>query len=243
MGNIIREILDSAGISVVEAAEISGVPKSNIYRYLSHEAAPTLEVIREIARACNLAVDLTLTPLSDPQAAVAAKWILGASDTQPQGEAAEWVSRIERQHCDTDDEVIEFAGRAANPLHRPGAQYFRGTVSALTVASAGDVTGSDWALSGAPVLEALGLDPSGLPIILWARDAVSAGRAMKNSAVALPLVDGANIVIVPAETGELLGATALDGVRIVSVLQGLLDVGGISDTAREQVRLYVERMQ
>ena len=86
-------------------------------------------------------------------------------------------------------------------------------------------------------------NPSGLPVILWSQDVDKAGRAMEKSAVRLPLVDGANIIIVPARAGELFDATELDGVRIVSVLQGLLDVVGISDTSREQVRSYVERMK
>jgi transcriptional regulator with XRE-family HTH domain len=243
MGNIVREMLDSAGFSVIEAAEISGVPKSNIYRYLSNEAAPTIEVVSELALACNLSLELRLAPLSDPHAAEAAKWVLGASAKEPIGEVNKWVSRIERQHFESEFDVIEFAGRASNPLHRQGAQYFRGSVNALTVASAGEMTGKDWALSGSPVLEALELNPVGIPLILWAADAEKAGRAMEKSAARLPLVDGANITIVPALSGELQDSSELEGIRIVSVLQGLLDVVGISDTSREQVLAYVERMK
>jgi transcriptional regulator with XRE-family HTH domain len=243
MGNIVREMIDSAGLSVLDIAENSGVPKSNIYRYLSNEAAPTLEVVSELALACNFSLELRLAPLSDPHAAEAAKWVLGATSKQPDGESEQWVSRIERHHCENEFEVIEFAGRASNPLHRQGAQYFRGNVNALTVASAGDMTGKEWALSGSSVLEALELDPAGIPLILWVADDVTAGRAMEKSATRLPLVDGANIIIVPALTGELQDSSELDGVRIVSVLQGLLDVVGISDTSRQQVLTYVERMK
>lgn len=243
MGSLIREMLDTAGISVLEAAEISGVPKSNIYRYLHGDAAPPLGVIEELALACNLSVELKLAPLSDPHAAQAAKLVLGATQAQADGEVSRWISRISRQNFTLDFEIIEFAGRASNPLHRQGAQYFRGNVNALTVASAGEMTGSDWALSGAPVLEALDLNLVGLPIILWATDVAQAARAMSKSAVELPLVDGANIVIVPALSGELDDATELEGVRIVSVIQGLLDVVGISDNAREQVLAYTESMK
>jgi hypothetical protein len=105
------------------------------------------------------------------------------------------------------------------------------------------MTGKDWALSGSPVLEALELNPVGIPLILWAANAEKAGRAMEKSAARLPLVDGANITIVPALSGELQDSSELEGIRIVSVLQGLLDVVGISDTSREQVLAYVERMK
>lgn len=243
MGNIVRDILDSTRLRVLEVAEYSGVPKSNIYRYLKGDAEPTLSVLQEIAHAAGVDLSLGVRPLSDGAAAEAVKVILGNSLDDSGHDVQEWVERITRRKPASGSDVIEFGGQASNVLHRAGAYYFRGNLSVLTIASAGDFTDKPWALSGAPVLEALNLDAADAPTILWAVDAESAARALEKSATPLPQPDGANIVLVPAihnETGEV---TVRGGIRLVSVLQGLIDVISLNDTVRQQVRQYLEKSE
>jgi transcriptional regulator with XRE-family HTH domain len=241
MGNLVREMLDMAQLSVMDAAVYSGVPKSNIYRYLSGEAEPTLAVLEEIARACDLSLDIAPKRLSDPYAAQAVKNMLEPSDTEAPSEVLSWIERITRRHPHNDYDVIHIGGVAAAPTYRHGAHYFRGDIHTLTVASAGDFTNKNWALSGAPVLEALDLSGAFIPVVLWAEDADLAAAALKQSATELPHPDGANILIVPAHHGECDGSIAMAGVRLVSVLQGLIDVVSFGDEAAGLVRTYLER--
>lgn len=243
MGNIVREILDSTGQTVRDVAVNSGVPKSTLYRYLAGEADPSWTVVHEIAMACNLTLQIALQPLSDPRAAQAAKYLLGAFTDAPNDEVMQWVERLKRRAPANDFEIIAQAGQASNPLHREGAHFFRGNVNSLTIASAGDITGKDWALSGAPVLDALNKESSNLPTLLWAEDAAGAAQALSKSCLPLPRFDGANVLVLPAIHNELDGATELSGVRIVSVLQGLLDVVDLSEEAREHVRQYMAETQ
>lgn len=240
MGNIVRDLLDTAQLSVLDAAVYSGIPKSNIYRYLSDEAEPTLSVLQELARACNVSLELAFRHLSDPNAALAAKYVLGVIEGEPSPEVQAWVERINRRQPQTEYEVIHIAGVAAAPSFRDGAHYFRGDIRTLTVASAGDFTGKDWALSGAPVLEALDEAGVTIPVLLWADDADRAAHALDRSATRLPEPDGANILVVPARHGELDRAQVLAGIRIVSVLQGVLDVVSFGDEAAHLVRTYLE---
>lgn len=243
MGNIVQEILDAANVSVLDAAAYSGIPKSNIYRYLNAEAEPTIAVIQELCLACNLKLETLLLPLSDPNAAEAVKHILGASQLPITKEIESWIHRIERKSPQSNFEFILFGGRASNPLNREGATFYRTEANALTIASAGEVTGKPWALSGAPVLEALDLEVLTTPTILWAEDSDAAVEAFMHSASKVPQADGANVVIVPAHNGELENTTEIEGIKIVSVLQGLLDVVSLSEEVAQQVRFYLEEVK
>ena len=243
MGNLVRDILDSAQLSVLEVAEYSGVPKSNIYRYLKGDAEPTLSVLQEIALAAGVDLGVVVRTLSDGDASEAVKIILGVSSEVTSDGVQEWVERITRRKPASGWDVLDIGGQASNVLHRAGAHYFRGNLSVLTIASAGDFTDKQWALSGAPALEALGLERTDAPTILWAVDAEGAARALKKSATPLPQPDGANIVVVHAIHKELEEVTVREGIRLVSVLQGLIDVISLHSTTKQQVRQYLEKSE
>lgn len=237
MGNILRDIVEQSGLSVLELATVSGVPKSNIYRYLSGQAEPSVDVLQELARGADLSVQVNIVPLSEGEAGLAARVLLGDASGDISVPVQEWIARLQRNE-DTDIGKVLRAGRAAAPLWRQGAHYFRGDVTTLTIASAGDISGGKWALSGAPVLEALGEDEVRVPTLLWCEQPDAVAQALRESMREVPQPDGAHVVVVPAIHSELVGALSLEGVWIVSLLQGLVDLAGLGADAREAVRRY-----
>ncbi len=226
MGNLVQQVVDHSGLSVVELASVSGIPKSNIYRYLSGQAEPTVDVLRELAMGAQLSLNLQVAPLSEGEASRAARSFLGELDIPNHPETDQWIERIQRG-SPTDADLVVRAGQAANPLWRKGARYFRGGPTTLAIASAGDISGGKWALSGAPVLEALGLAEVPVPTLLWCERPDESAQALSSSMREVPQPDGAQVIVLPAIHSELEGARAVEGIWLVSVLQGLLDLAGL----------------
>ena len=119
--------------------------------------------ICELALAAGFELVLSLAPLSDPDAARAARVLLdpryAASFVLSGGsiEVDAWVEGLHRWVPGGDPiDIVRTAGQSSSLLHRPGAVFLRGHATELKLASAGDFSGQSWLLSGAAVIDRIG---------------------------------------------------------------------------------------
>ncbi len=95
---IAHQIRDRGMISASRLSARSGVSRSTMHRVDSGEGDLALRTLRELAIAAGLDLDLNLVPLSDPDAATAARRLLGdpsLSDEVDDGVLA-WEQRLPR---------------------------------------------------------------------------------------------------------------------------------------------------
>lgn len=167
------------GLSAADVARRAGINRSTLHRITRGAVEPSLSTLRELAIVHGLDVSVQLRPLSDPDAADAARLLLdpdmgpaaesdvesdGAAGGGPSSGVREWVDRLgrvadlARPPADGDDtpvilKILSVAGRAADLRRRPGAVLLQGRRDALRLASAGEASGARWAVSGGAALE------------------------------------------------------------------------------------------
>ena len=220
---------------MAEYARRAGLNRSTIHRFETGTTAPTLASLRELAIVHGWDLDIALRPLSDPDAATAARILLDGAfaDVEPTAAQARWAERLSA----TEDpiEITTMAGRASAPQHRPGAVFMRSNAPlmhskahALRLASAGDATNGRWALSGAAGFAALDMDvPARAPSLLWVDDPERAARTMLDTHTRSASADTAHVILVPADDSVLTGAWTAGTVHYAAPMQMLLDGFGI----------------
>lgn len=215
-------------MSVVEYAREAGVNRSTIYRIVNGEVEPSISLMRELAIAHGLDIDITLRPLSDPDAAIAARILLDAAfdgheATEPE---RQWLRRLDRHNDPLH--IVRSAGAASAPAHRPGAILLRGPSDALRLASAGHASGGQWAVSGRAALEA-GQEnaPRRAPSILWATEPDRAARMLGDTHRQVTSAANAHVIVVPAPKPVFVDTWQSGAVRIVAPIQMLLDCIGL----------------
>ena len=227
-------------ISDAELSRRSGASRSTIHRIDAGSVHPTLRTLRELAIAAGLDLQVDYRPLSDPAAARAARFRLdSAFDREPKtSEDVEWLERLTRI-ADADDPiaVVTEAGRATDLHHRDGAILLSQSVTALRLASAGDATGGDWAVSGRVALAAINETEGATgigPDVLYVADPQRAWRLLE----APPRADhvaAVALVIAPLRDEHLVDSWERDRARFVAPIQILLDCmglgGGLAETA------------
>lgn len=234
----VAEALRAAtSLGVPEIAARSGMSRPTLYRVLAG-ASPRVDDLRELAIACGFDLDTSLTALSDPLAAVAARSILGDPDV------GEWVQELEgwrerlrrftatRPDADDGVTILEEAGRASAPAHRRGAAHLRAAAWDIDrLVSAGRASGGDWALSGWAALDALGVDTSG-PTMVWAPDARGFAQLLGDT-FASARDDHFDLVVVPAHPSVFVGSVEVEDVRLVAPLQAQIDAVGLGGSLRD----------
>lgn len=227
-------------ISDAELSRRSGASRSTIHRIDVGAVHPTLRTLRELAIAAGLDLQVDYRPLSDPGAARAARFLLDdAFDRIPKTtEDVEWLERLSRV-VDTDDpiSVVTEAGRATDLHHRDGAILLDHSVAALRLASAGDATGFDWAVSGRAALAAINETDhvTGIgPDVLYVVDPQRAWRLLEAPPRARHPA-AVRLIIAPLRDEHLVDSWASGRVRFVAPIQILLDClsmgGGLQETA------------
>jgi len=229
MQRVVEELLEhTRGISASALARRAGVNRSTLHRIETGKVEPTVATLRELAIACGLDLTMSLVPLSDPDAAAAARQLLdvASSDLQPTDGVREWIARLERTSDDGDPvSIVVEAGHASTLLAREGTALFRGDSSALRLASAGDATGGRWAVSGAAAM-ALTHDVRG-PSILWTDDVGRAGGILQSTHDRVTAAPNAQVIVAPLTDAVYVDAFTVGAVRYVAPVQMILDCFGL----------------
>jgi transcriptional regulator with XRE-family HTH domain len=223
----IAEWIVESGLTRSEIARRAGVARTTLDRIESGEGNPTLATLDDIAYACGKSIDIIDRPLCDPAAAEAARVLLDA-DYEPydRHSVGVWARRLERAVPDSDPvAVLTAAAHASSVLRRRDTTTVTGNLTDLAVASAGDGSRGDYALSGAP-----GLGMKGT-ILLWAEDAPVAARLLVETAKRAPQrAHNITVIVAPARANLFQNAFTTDrGIRFVAPLQIMLDNIGLGD--------------
>jgi transcriptional regulator with XRE-family HTH domain len=236
MQHVVQDILETSGVSISSLATRSGVARSSQYRILDGSMDPTAGTLRELALAAGLDLRIDLAPLSDPDAARAARVMLDSHFAIPLTKEIDgWVRRLKRWV--PDDEPIEIArtaGLSSSLLKRSGATFLNGSVSELKLASAGEFTKQRWLLSGVPVIDRIAADSNMVDdgiFVAYSADARRFVRLLDHVEVVRP--EKANLVVVPY-TDDLEQDAWHDGsIQLVAPIQGLIDAFGLGGQLAE----------
>lgn len=239
--DLVRGWLSDAGLNASTSARRAGVSASTLHRILTEQVDPSVGTLREIAISCGVDLVVTSRPISEWRAAAAARWMLEDGYVAPDDEIVEWQSRLVRlAQSDNPVDVVNVAALASAPLHRPGATWFTGTTNVGRIASAGDATGGQWALSGAAGLY---LPESGEPAppvtILWCGDVRGATQHLTDSEVRFTnRAEHTTLVVVRGEPELFAGSFTKGLVRYAAPIQIVLDClslgGAVASDAREE---------
>jgi transcriptional regulator with XRE-family HTH domain len=215
----------TSGLTRTEVARRAGLARSTMLRVDNGTVSPTVATLRELAIACGLDVEITTRTLSDPAAAEAARSMLenGYVVTDPVA-TAQWVERLTRMAGNEPVDIVRAAGVASTLRARRGAHYFKGKVPMLRVASAGDATDLDWAISGGPPLGAAGTT------VLWSADADLAARFLGEAMSITSEPREADVIVAPSHPGIYVDSWMDTLVRYVAPIQMLLDAFGLEES-------------
>lgn len=237
-------VLD-AGLNAATAARRAGVSASTLHRILSDQVDPSVGTLREIAIGCGLDLSISSRPLSDWRAAAAARSMLEEGYVVPEGEIAAWQSRLTRLAQGNDPiELVSAAARASAPLHREEAAWFSGSMTVGTVASAGDASAGEWALSGAAglYLPELGkLTPA--ITVLWCTDVRAVSQLLAASEVrSTDRVDRVTLAAVRGEPELFEGSFKRGLVHYAAPIQIIIDCfslgGPVAVDARKEAMTW-----
>jgi transcriptional regulator with XRE-family HTH domain len=230
VAGMVRGWLESSGLSPAAAARRAGVSASTVHRILNDLVDPAVGTLHEIALACGVQVDLATRPLSDPMAAAAARTLLEGGYQPPAGRCvAAWRERLRRMAGSTDPvDLVRSAAVASAPLRRPGAVLFNGEVALARVASAGDASKGQWAISGAAGLH---LPPPGAAVppvtILWCEDVRTVMHLLADTELRQSHRLGQAVLAVILAEPELFAGSFTEGIiRYAAPIQIILDCAG-----------------
>jgi transcriptional regulator with XRE-family HTH domain len=239
---VVRGWLESSGLSPAAAARRAGVSASTVHRILNDLVDPSVGTLHEIALACGVQVDLTARPLSDPRAAAAARALLERGYQPPSGPGVTaWQERLRRMAGSTDPvDLVRSAAVASGPLRRPGAVLLNGEVALVRVASAGDASKGQWAISGAAGLRLPPPSAAVPPVtILWCEDVRTVMHLLADTELRQSHRPGRTVLAVIAAEPELFAGSFTEGIiRYAAPIQIILDCvgqgGALADEAIEE---------
>lgn len=236
MEHLVERMLKDSGLSASALARRSGVSRSSQFRIETGAVDPGLGTLRELALAAGFDLNVELAPLSDPDAARAARVILDEGyDPSPSRAVSDWVARLKRWVSDGDPvEIVRVAGISSSLLKRRGSSYLTGQVDDLKLASAGASSGAPWLLSGSGVLSRMqetGDGPVAGPYIVYTGDMHRFLRVLDNMTPARP---EKALVVVTEYSVDLESDIWGDGpLRMVAPIQALIDGFGIGGELAE----------
>lgn len=241
-GSIAEQVdtwLSQSTLSAAQIAARAGVSGSTVHRIRNGLVDPSVGTLRDIAIACGLSIDIASRPLSDALAAEAARSILEEGFT-PTSDVSDWKARLTRS-THTPREILRAASEAANPLARPGAKHFAGKVTTGLLASAGSMSGGDWAVSGTaglilPVERQEAVDGHNL---LWVADADSATKLIRASLREVPHPAAAQLTVIAADNWLFQNSFEHESVRYPAPIQIMLDCLAIGDTTSQRAEEIV----
>lgn len=234
----VREWIAGTGLSSAAVARRAGVSASTLHRIINNQVDPAVGTLTEIAAACGLDMDLTTRPLSSPLAAAAVRSLLEESYPSPTSlDVQQWVQRLQRMAAGSEPlDLVRAAASASSPLHRPSAVLLSGQVTVGRLASAGDASQGQWALSGAAGLYLPPhADPAPAVTILWCEDARRTASLLSDAMTPTDRRERASIAVIAAEPELFTGAFQQGIVRYAAPLQIIVDClsqgGRVADDA------------
>lgn len=220
--------LPPEGTTARDFARIVGVNRSTLHRIAAGDVQPTIATLRELAIAHGLELQLATSPLSDPDAAAAARVLL--DDAHPEAVSAgirDWVERLARRSpSGAPIEILRSAAEASSLRHRDGAVYLRGSDVARRLASAGEASRGRWAVSGRAAL-ALSNPAAVGPSVLWVEDVERAGRLLGDTHTPAAAARSAQVIVAELNDSVEVDAFELGWARYVAPVQMLLDCIGL----------------
>jgi transcriptional regulator with XRE-family HTH domain len=242
-GDMVQGWLLSADLNAFTVARRAGVSPSTLHRILTDQVDPSIGTIREIAIGCGVDLSVSSRAISDWRAAAAARSMLEEGYVAPDDEngISEWKSRLTRlAQSDAPIDLVNAAASASAPLHRPGAAWFTGTMTVGSVASAGDASTGQWALSGAAGLYLPEIGEAAPAItVLWCSDVRSVSQLFAASDVRITdRAERVTLAVVRGEPELFEGSFTRGLVRYAAPIQIVIDcfsLGGVvaSDARKE----------
>jgi len=219
-----------------QVASRAGMARSTVHRIAHEETDPKISTLREIAIACGYDLAVSLVPLSDPDAATAARLLLEDGYAPASNRAVrQWVDRLQRVAGDDPLAIACEAAHASTLLHRAGARYFTGTVHLPRLVSEADHVSTRWALSGAPMLDGRG------PAIVWTDNADALARLAAEHLVPVQDATQATVLIAPSHPDLYFDSFVEQSVRYVAPVQMILDSLGIPGPLAEDALAEAKR--
>jgi transcriptional regulator with XRE-family HTH domain len=241
MKNDLRNALAHMPLSRSELARRAGVSRTTALSVSEDQSRARVDTLRELALALGYDLSIELERASDPQAAAAARVLLGDLEVdwnEDQGFTTEldvWLDRLPRYVRTDADEglddnersasaigMIAEAARVSGAHHREGRVLLSGRTDVDRLVSAGRASQARWVLSGSAALEALGA-PVGDTVVMWSEDAKRVAELFGDTHRRVNLHSAANLIIAPAHPSVFIGSTTVEDVNLVSPIQGLID--------------------
>jgi transcriptional regulator with XRE-family HTH domain len=245
IGDIVREWLLESGLNAATAARRAGVSASTLHRILTDQVDPSVGTLREIAIGCGEDLSISSRMISDWRAAAAARSMLEEGYSVPEVEIADWRDRLTRLAEGNDPiEIVTAAAHASAPLHRDGAAWYTGTMTIGSVASAGDASGGQWALSGAAGLHLPELGELTPAItVLWCSEVRLVSQLLAASDVpTTDRIDRVTLAVVRGELELFEGSFTRGLVHYAAPIQIVIDclsLGGVvANEAREEAMTW-----
>ena len=230
MRQLLEEVRAVSGLDRRALARRSGVSRSTVYRIEGAQVDPSVGTLRELALAAGFDLDVSLAPLSDPDAAMAARVILAApTGVELLPAVTEWVARLRRWVPDGDPvEIVRTAGMSSSLLKRTGAVFLSGDVDELKIAAASDFADAPWVLSGLSGITRLKPDGDTTtigPYVAYSGDPHRLVRRLANMTTCLP--QDAHLIIAPYTSDLIVDALDDGAIHVVAPIQALVDAFGI----------------
>ncbi len=228
-----------SGLTKSAVSALSGASLSTIHRIQNQQTDPQLGTLRELAIACGLDLDVHVRPLADPYAAQAVRMLLETGfSPDNQRKADEWICRFERAQLSTPFDLLKAAGRSVGLLHLSSpSTYLRGAATPLRLASAGDASGGQWALSGKSHLELAAARELFGQQVIWAEDAGRVVSNLRDSLTVARSASTATVIVAQATPALFQQFFTHERINYVTPVQSLIDglsLGGIlADTATD----------
>lgn len=225
--------LNETTIAPTELARMAGVSRNTEWSLRRDPSRAKLRTLRELALACGLDIKIDTVAASDPYASAAARVMVGdlpAESVDDQEQLSEWVARLERWGPDAAPlQLTEMAASVSAPQNRSGAVFLIGRHDPDRLTSAALASAEPWALSGAPALDSLDVEPipSTSPAVLWTAVPDVVTGMLLSTHRKTTVASAANVIVVPLHQAVLIGGASLGGVKLVSPVQAVIDSLGV----------------
>lgn len=223
--SLLRQWIEQSGLPKARISKLSGVSLSSIHRIENKQTDPQLGTLRELAISCGLELELSIRPLADAYSAQAARCLL-EDHFEPDNKDAtsQWVERFERAKFTNPIDILQYAGQCSGLLSQDKpAVYMRGETSELRLASAGDASDKQWALSGKSHLElGTGEKLSG-PDIIWTEDPRLVASLLADSLTVARSAATATVIVAAGPPAHFANKFTVNHVSYVAPIQALID--------------------